>query len=366
MAELRLKAKVAARGLDVEFDVAAGQVLAVLGPNGAGKSTVLHIIAGLTQPDSGFVRVGSRNLTDTDAGVHVPTHDRRVGLLLQDPLLFPHLSVLGNVAFAPRSRGLSRRTAADVAIRWLDEVGVADLAGRHPAELSGGQAQRVAIARVLAAEPDVLLIDEPLAGVDVAVATSVRAALRKAVAAGGRSTVLVTHDLLDAVALADRVLVLDNGKVAEYGPTAAVLAAPRSHFGARMAGVNLVRGTAAGHGVVRSAAGALWHGKQTEDLLRGQDAVAVFPPAAVAVYPSVPHGSPRNSARVIVAEIETAAGTVRVRGTAQDDGTPGLAADITVEAAADLQLTSGQEVWFTIKAQEVTLQAAVRPTVDSL
>ena len=170
MAELHVAATVAARRFDVEFDVAAGEVLAVLGPNGAGKSTALHVIAGLLRPDTGVVRVGGRTLTDTAAGIQVATHDRRVGLLLQDPLLFPHLSVQANVEFAPRSRGAGRARARAAAERWLGEVGVSDLAGRKPGQLSGGQAQRVAIARALAAEPEVLLLDEPLAGLDVAVA----------------------------------------------------------------------------------------------------------------------------------------------------------------------------------------------------
>src|SRR6202023_436863 len=150
MSELRLRAVVADRELEVEFSVSAGEVLAVLGPNGAGKSTALHVIAGLLRPNEGVVRLGDRVLTDTAAGVHVATHDRRVGLLLQDPLLFPHLSATGNVAFAPRS---SRATAA----HWLAEVDAAELADRMPRQLSGGQAQRVALARGPAARPHVWL-----------------------------------------------------------------------------------------------------------------------------------------------------------------------------------------------------------------
>ena len=144
MTGVALRAVVESRGVDIEFDVAAGEVLAVLGPNGAGKSTVLHVIAGLVRPDRGDVRVGDRVLTDIAAGVHVATHDRRVGLLLQDALLFPHLTVTRNVAFAPNS---SRAAAA----HWLAEVDAADLGDRMPTQLSGGQAQRVALARALAA-----------------------------------------------------------------------------------------------------------------------------------------------------------------------------------------------------------------------
>ena len=167
MTDVSVRARVENRGVDLEFAVSSGQVLAVLGPNGAGKSTALHVIAGLLWPDDGVVRAGNRMLTDTATGTRVPTHDRWVGLLLQDPLLFPHLSVAANVAFSPRS---SRAAAA----RWLDEVEAADLADRMPRQLSGGQAQRIALARALAAEPDVLLLDEPMAGLDVGVAAAMR------------------------------------------------------------------------------------------------------------------------------------------------------------------------------------------------
>jgi molybdate transport system ATP-binding protein len=361
MAELHVAATVAARRFDVEFDVAAGEVLAVLGPNGAGKSTALHVIAGLLRPDSGVVRVGGRTLTDTSAGIQVATHDRRVGLLLQDPLLFPHLSVQANVEFAPRSRGAGRAEARADATRWLAEVGISELGGHKPGQLSGGQAQRVAIARALAAAPEVLLLDEPLAGLDVAVAASVRAVLRQVSAAAGRATVLITHDLLDVLTLADRVMVLEAGGVAEIGPVAEVMAAPRSLFGARIAGVNVVRGTLYGPHALRGADGTAWYGTPAEDLTDLPAVVAVFSPAAVAVYRDRPAGSPRNCVKVTVAELDASGATVRVRGDEQADGAPGLAADITPEAAADLRLAPGDSVWFTVKAQEVALHPAAPP-----
>jgi len=366
MAELQFRAALAERGFEVAFEVAAGEVLAILGPNGAGKSTTLHVIAGLLRPDDGLVRVGGRPLTDTAAGIHIATHDRRVGLLLQDPLLFPHLTVQANVEFAPRSRGAGRATARHGAATWLAEVGLAELAGRKPGQLSGGQAQRVAIARALAAEPEVLLLDEPLAGLDVAVAAAVRALLRRVCSAEGRSTVLITHDLLDVLTLADRVMVLEDGGVAEIGPVRDVLAAPRSMFGARIAGVNVVRGVAAGPEALRAGDGTLWHGLQSAEQLGDRDLLAVFSPSAVAVYRDLPHGSPRNSVQVRVAELDADGARVRVRADEQSDGAPGLAADITAESAADLRLAAGDEVWFTVKAQEISLHTASRPAVDSL
>ncbi|SEH78528.1 molybdate transport system ATP-binding protein [Mycolicibacterium rutilum] len=337
---------VESRGIEAAFDVAAGAVLAVLGPNGAGKSTLLHVIAGLLRPDAGVVRVGERVLTDTGSGRHVPTHDRRVGLLLQDALLFPHLSVLANVAFPP---GSSRPE------HWLAEVDAADLAGRRPRQLSGGQAQRVALARALAAEPDVLLLDEPLAGLDVAAAAAMRTVLRRVLTRDGRSAVLVTHDVLDVLTLADRVLVLEDGKIAETGSTATVLATPRSRFGARFAGVNLVAGTAGDSGVLTTPWGQTWHGVAADDVVTGRPAVALFNPAAVAVYRDKPSGSPRNTVDVVVAELDSRGPVIRIRAEAQPDGGPGLAADVTPDSAAELRLTPGDRVHFAVKAQAVML-----------
>ncbi len=369
MTELQFRAVVADRNLDVEFSVSAGEVLAVLGPNGAGKSTALHVIAGLLRPDEGLVRLGDRVLTDTATGVDVATHDRRVGLLLQDSLLFPHMSVAANVAFGPHSRhknfrGFSSGRAHEKsqALRWLAEVDAEELADRRPRQLSGGQAQRVAIARALATEPDVLLLDEPLAGLDVAAAAGVRAVLRTMVTRSGCAVILITHDLLDVFTLADRVLVLESGKISEIGPVVEVLTAPRSHFGARIAGVNLVSGTIGADGSLRSRSGAHLYGILADEFGRevpaGQDAIAVFAPAAVAVYQRPPHGSPRNTLEVTVAALDTRGSAVLVRAQEQSDGAPGLAAEITVDAAAELRLTPGDRVWFSVKAREVSLYPA--------
>lgn len=367
MSELQLRAVVSERQLDVEFSVAAGEVLAVLGPNGAGKSTALHVIAGLLRPDHGTVRLGTRLLTDTAAGINVPTHDRRVGLLLQDPLLFPHMSVAANVAFGPHTRRAkgrpARATQKATAIHWLREVDAEPVADRKPRQLSGGQAQRVAVARALAAEPDVLLLDEPLAGLDVAAAAGIRAVLRSVITRTGCATVLVTHDLLDVFTLADRVLVLESGTVAEMGPVSDVLTAPHSHFAARIAGVNLVNGTVDRDGTLVAHTGDRWHAVPAdgaEPLSPERHAIAVFPPTAVAVYRDQPHGSPRNTVEVTVAEMDIRGSAVLVRGAQQPDGAPGLAAEITADAASELRLAPGERVWFSVKAHEVALYRAAR------
>ena len=373
MTELHLRARVAQRGLDVEFSVAAGEVLAVLGPNGAGKSTTVAVLAGLLRADDAVVRVGNRILTDTDRGVCVPVHDRRIGVLMQDPLLFPHLTAIGNVTFAAR-RHADRSEARPRARRWLAEVGADDLADRAPDELSGGQAQLVALARALAAEPEVLLLDEPLAGLDVAGAATARSVLRRVLAAESRTALLITHDLIDVLTLADRVLVLEAGRVVESGRVADVLVAPRSDFGARIAGVNLVRGRMVGPGTLCDAAGMNWHGviaaedsgsPAREPITMRQECVAVFAPAGVAVYREQQHGSPRNSVRVRIAALETTGGVVRVRAAAQADGAAGLSADVTPESVAEMRLQVGEQVWFTVKTQAVGIHPAARPDAGS-
>ena len=362
MTELHLRARVAQRGLDVEFSVAAGEVLAVLGPNGAGKSTTIAVIAGLLRADDAVVRLGNRTLTDTGRGVCVPVHDRRIGVLMQDPLLFPHLTAIANVMFAAR-RHADRSGARLRARRWLAEVGADDLGDRAPGALSGGQAQLVALARALAAEPEVLLLDEPLAGLDVAGATAARSVLRRVLTAESRTALLITHDLIDVLTLADRVLVLQEGKVVEVGRVTEVLTSPRSDFGARIAGVNLVRGRLVGPGTLRDAAGVNWQGTPADGSGSLQECVAVFAPAGVAVYRDQPHGSPRNSVRVRITGLETNGGVVRVRAAAQADGIVGLSADITPESVAEMRLQVGDEVWFTVKTQAVGIHSAARSDV---
>ncbi|MGX5359301.1 ATP-binding cassette domain-containing protein [Kocuria sp. KH4] len=212
---LEATVRLRARDLDLAVSVPDGQTLAVTGPNGAGKSSLLAVVAGLLVPDTGRAALDGRVLFDLDAagrGPWVPAHDRGVVLLAQDPLLFPHLSVLENVAFGPRSRGAGRRRARAAAAQWLEAVGAAPLAHRRPAALSGGQAQRVAVARALAADPRLLLLDEPFASLDSTAAPALRELLRRVLA--GRMAVVVTHDPADVEALADAEVRLEHGRVA--------------------------------------------------------------------------------------------------------------------------------------------------------
>src|SRR5690606_23423240 len=212
---LVLRAAVAERHVELDLEVGHGETLALVGPNGAGKSTALSLISGDLRPSSGSVSLDGRILADE--GTWVPPHDRRVTTLSQDPVLFPHLSALGNVVFPLRAQGVPRGDARRRALEHLDALGLADLAARRPAQLSGGQAQRVAIARALAADPRLLLLDEPMAALDVDVAPALREQLRGFLA--GRTAIVVTHDVLDALSLAERVVVLEQGRQVDAGPT---------------------------------------------------------------------------------------------------------------------------------------------------
>jgi molybdate transport system ATP-binding protein len=345
---LHLSATVAARGLDVAIDVPDGCTVAVLGPNGSGKSTLLAVAAGILRPDAGGAVLDGTTLFDTADGSWRAPHERGTGLLAQDPLLFPHLSALDNVAFGPRSTGASRRESRRQAHAWLAQVDADELADRKPSALSGGQAQRVAIARALAAEPRLLLLDEPMAALDVTVVPALRQVLRGVLR--DRTAVLVTHDVLDALLLADRVVVMEQGRVIEEGPTREVLARPRSTFGAGIAGLNLVRGRAAGPGV-RSPDGLAVEGIADPPVPDGDDAVAVFSPGAVGVYLERPTGSPRNVLASTVRELEPRGSQVRVRTDTVD-------ADVTVPAVAELGLAPGSPVFLVVKASEVAIYAA--------
>lgn len=344
--------------LEVGLTVPPGEVLAVLGPNGSGKSTLLDVLAGLARPATGTVRAGGRTLVDTRAGVHLPPHRRKVALLAQDPLLFPHLTVLANVAFGPRALGASRHAAERLATTWLSTVDLLPLAGRRPAALSGGQAQRVALARALAPEPDVLLLDEPFAALDVDATPALRGLVRHVVRERHRQvTVLVTHDPLDALMLADQVLVLADGRVVERGPTREVLARPRTAFTARIAGLDLVAGVVVADGL-RTEDGTVVAGIPAAPLADATPAVAVFRPAAVAVHKERVQGSPRNVFAAEVAALEPHGDLIRLRASALPAGPrwiSGLAADLTPAAVAELDLAPGSRVHLAVKASEVAV-----------
>ncbi|WP_326645645.1 ABC transporter ATP-binding protein [Streptosporangium sp. NBC_01755] len=322
--------------LDIELEVAAGEVVALLGPNGAGKTTALRALAGLTALSGGRISLDGEAL-------HTLAAERRpIGVVFQDYLLFPHLSALENVAFGPRCRGTSRAEARRDAAVWLERVGLAEHAAMKPRQLSGGQAQRVALARALAVEPRLLLMDEPLAALDAHTRLEIRSQLRRHLADFGGATVLVTHDPLDAMVLADRLVVIENGVVVQHGTPAEVARRPRTDYVARLVGLNLYRGTAAGQQV---AVGEVLF--SVAEHLDGPAFVA-FPPSAVALYRTRPDGSPRNLWQATIEGVERHGDSVRIHL----DGLIAAAADVTPAAVADLDLTPGQRIWASVKATE--------------
>jgi molybdate transport system ATP-binding protein len=299
-------------------------------------------------PDAGRVTVDGDPWDDVAADVHLPPHRRQLGMVFQDYLLFPHLSALENVAFGLRTRGVrhpdARRTAAD----WLARVGVGDLADRRPGQLSGGQAQRTALARALAPDPAVLLLDEPLSALDARTRLSVRAELRRHLAAFGGSTVLVTHDPVDALGMADRVVVVEDGRVVQAGTPAEVNSRPRTDYVARLAGLSLLSGTGEGRTVRLVGGGTVAVAEEASGPV-----FAAVRPESVALYLSRPDGSPRNvwPARLVGATPH--GGTVRC----ELAGEVPLVADVTAAAFAELGLAAGAEVWATVKASEVAVFA---------
>lgn len=345
-----LDATVAARSFDVSLSLEPDETIAILGPNGAGKSTLLAIIAGLLRPDTGKARIGDKIFFDLNPDKYIwsAPHTRGTALLAQEPLLFPHLSALENVAFGPRSAGVTKTAARATARHWLTEVDAETLASRRPEQLSGGQAQRVAVARALAANPDLLLLDEPMAALDIHAAPLLRRLLKRVLA--GRRAIIITHDVLDALMLADRVIVLEDGRITEQGPTRQVLQRPRSKFAAGLAGLNLMTGNATAHGIT-TAQGQNIAGHHQDSIAPGQAAVAVFPPSAVSVFLTEEHGSPRNSLPVNITDLEPHGDQIRLRSGE-------LSADITPAASADLGLTPGMTVYFVIKATAVSIYPA--------
>jgi molybdate transport system ATP-binding protein len=364
--------------LDVALHLEPGEVVAVLGPNGSGKSTLLGAVAGLIRPESGTVVVGNRVLTRAGGGgggtgdAFVAPERRGVGLLGQEPLLFPHLDARDNVAFGLLAHGARRAAAHRDATKWLAAVGLSGLERRKSTELSGGQQQRVALARALAAQPEVLLLDEPLAALDVQTAALMRQLLRERLRNPGAgsdetgtraplATVLVTHDVLDAVVLADRVVILHDGRAVDEGPAARVLGQPRNRFAAALAGVNLVTGVFDGGGTtdarVRLPDGRIFAGASRGSAATPGDPAAVtFRPSAVSVASTPPHASELESGSVnhwqaTIAGLEPSAGGVLCRLAGDQE----IVAELPPMLVAELALEAGTPVWFAVDQSAVTV-----------
>lgn len=334
--------------LDLDLDIPPGRTVALLGPNGAGKSTAVAALAGLLPMGSGRIELAGRVLEDPSEGIFAPAEVRRIGVVFQDALLFPHLSVLENVAFGPRSRGVSREESTRRASHWLDRVGLAGFGPRRPAELSGGQAQRVALVRALATDPDLLLLDEPLSALDVSGRAELRRVLAEHLGEFPGPRLLITHDPAEAFQLADEIHVIEAGRVTQSGNVEAIRMRPRTPYVADLAGSNLLVGEAEGGTVL---VGDLeLHVAAPE--LSGPVRLSIRP-SAVSVHRDAPGGSPRNRWPTVIERLEDHHGS-RIRLLT---GPPApLMVEITPEACRELDLAPGVDVWLSVKATDIGVE----------
>lgn len=337
--------------VQAEFAVASGAVLCLLGPNAAGKTTLLRALAGLTALDAGRVVLDGQVLEDTRADIRVPPELRPIGVVFQDYRLFPHLSALENVAFGLRARGMSRHLARQHATGWLARVGLAEQESSRPRALSGGQAQRVAFARALVTEPAMLLLDEPLAALDAGARAELRRELQRHLAGYQGTCLIVTHDPIEAMTLADQLVVLEEGRITQVGTPEVVGAHPRSRYVAELVGLNLFRGHAS-EGAITLPEGARIVAADMNG--RQGDVFAVIHPRAVALYRDHPDGSPRNVWPGTPDALDIAGNTVRVHVR----GSVPLVAEVTPAAVSALRLGDGGQVWATVKATEVLVYDA--------
>jgi molybdate transport system ATP-binding protein len=337
--------------LDLPLAIEPGTTAALLGPNGAGKSTTVDTLAGLLPLDGGHVSLAGRTLDDPASGTFVRAEDRRIGVVFQDYLLFDHLDVVDNIAFGLAGRSRRRRDARAAAARWIEVFDLAGLEEKRPRELSGGQAQRVALARALATEPDLLLLDEPLAALDVVTRSQLRRTLRHHLSTYHGPRLLITHDPTDAFLLADRIHVVENGRLVQSGDPDEIRWHPATDYVAALAGTNLLAGVNDGGRIT------LDHHRQTltsADTHTGGPVLVTIAPTAIALHPERPGGSPRNTWRTTVEVIEPHGDTTRI---ALGDPLP-LNADITPIAARALDLRPGRRIWVAIKATEIALTPA--------
>ena len=347
--QARVRARAGSLALDVEVRAAAGETVVLVGPNGAGKTTLLRVLAGLLPLADGRVTLDDEVLEDPASRRRLPPERRSVGFVFQDYVLFPHLSVLDNVAFGLRARGRSKDEARTQAREWLERMGLAGYAAERPRVLSGGQAQRVALARALATRPRMLLLDEPLAALDAGARAEVRRELKSSLGRFDGVRLVVTHDPVEAMALADRVVVIEGGKVVQEGTPSDLSARPRSSYIAELVGLNLWRGQGLGDRVRLDSGGEMLVSHAPEG-----EVYAALHPRAVALYRSRVEGSHRNVWRGRIYGVESDGGRVRIRV----EGSIPVVAEVTPAAVAELSLIEGEEIWVSIKATEVSVYPA--------
>jgi molybdate transport system ATP-binding protein len=337
--------------LTVALAAAPGQVVGILGPNGAGKSTLLSALAGLTPIAAGRITLGGQVIDDASTGAFVEASGRPVGFVFQNYRLFPHLSVAENVAFSPRARGMGKRAAASVAGEWLERLGLTELASRKPRNLSGGQAQRVALARALAGEPALLLLDEPLSALDAGTRLDVQSELKRHLSDFPGSCLLVTHDPLEALVLADRLVVFENGRIAQEGTPAQIARQPGTDYVAKLVGLNLYAGHASGSAVALARGGSFTIPGHSQ---HGEVLVAMRPSSVTVSSQQPEASSARNIWPARVTGLTLLADRVRL----DLEGPPAALVDVTPAAVAELSLSPGQQVWLSAKATDLEVYPA--------
>ena len=351
--DVRVTGTITERGWNVDASLRPGLVTAIVGHNGAGKSTLAQVIAGTLRLDEGSACIGERVVDDAET--FVPARRRGVAMVSQAPRIFTHMSVAANVAFPLRVRGVGRAEARAAALEQLRAVGIADLAHKRASDLSGGQAARVAIARALVFRPEVLILDEPTAALDVEATAQVSAVLRERLAGAGITTLLVSHDIAEVLSLASHMIVMGEGRIVEEGEPARVLASPASVFAARLAGLNIVSGPPVarpGMVGVRVGEGALWAASDSVAPVEESARVALtFPPEAVALSREEAHASPRSVLPGVVAGIDVDGSLVSVR-VALAEGVS-VSARVTAAAWSELGLGVGDRLWASVKATQV-------------
>jgi molybdate transport system ATP-binding protein len=346
--------------LDIAVRVDDGEVVALLGPNGAGKTTALRAIAGLQPLDGGRITLDGDVLDDPATDRFIGPAMRPIGVVFQDYLLFPRMSALDNVAFGLRARGVPKADARERALDWLRRLDIADHAASRPRALSGGQAQRVALARALATDPRLLLLDEPLAALDATTRLQVRTELRRHLATFVGARLLITHDPVDALVLADRLVIVESGRITQAGTPAEVTARPQTRYIAQLVGINLLHGRPTGTHAVELPTGAVLttadpvpaagDGDVVGGGTGGATIAVAVRPQAISLHRSEPEGSARNAWAATVADLEADRDRVRVRL----DGPVPVTAEVTPAAVTDLELAPGTPVWATVKATDLT------------
>jgi molybdate transport system ATP-binding protein len=339
------------------FLVEDEQTVALLGPNGAGKSTLLEAIAGLIPVSRGSIKVDGEEIQG------LPPEKRPIGIAFQDALLFPRLSALENVAFPLRARWRRAEPARAAARPLLAALAPGVDPDAKPAKLSGGQRQRVALARALVSQPRLLLLDEPLAAVDASARPELRALLRDTLGGFGGPRVLISHDPVEAMTLADRIVVLEDGRVTQTGTPAEIRNGPRTQYAADLVGVNLFEGTLRpeehGIGALETDEGIIIAALPLGLVLHAPVAGVIgrLAPSDVSVHVQLPEGSPRNIFPGSIEEVAILGERARIRLRTS----PPLVAEVTAGSVERVHLTAGLEVWASFKAVEVRLVVQTAP-----